>query len=100
MTKVSSVTTKSNILDEDSSIRSDIHEEDDGELTIFDDLYYCDEESFEIEDVLINMYDNNLCIQNLVQIATLNILNPSESKSHWLIMIPLDCSISFSPLRF
>ena len=67
-------------MEEDSSIRSDLHEENDGELTIFDDLYYCDEETFEIEDVLINMYDDNPYIQHLVKTVTLNILNPPQVK--------------------
>ena len=57
-------------MEEDSSIGSNFYEEDDGELFIFDDLYYCDEESFELVDVPINKYDDNPYIQNLVQTAT------------------------------
>ena len=63
-------------MEEDSSIGSNIHEEDDGELFISNDLYYCDEESFEFEYVPIKKYDENPYIQNLVKTATLNILKP------------------------
>ena len=76
-------------MEEDSSIGSNLYEEDDGELFIFDDLYYCDEESFEFSDVLINKYDDNPYIQNLIKTATLNILNPSRVKKAFIDNGPL-----------
>ena len=88
------------MMDEGSSIGSDLHEENGGELTMFDDLYYCDEESFKIEDISINKYDDNRYIQNLLNTATINILNPPKVKKYWLIIVPLHCSISFSLSHF
>ena len=76
-------------MEEDSSIGSNLHEENDGEFFISDDLYYSDEESFELGDVPINKYDDNPYIQNLVQTATLNILNPCRVKKDFVDNGPL-----------
>ena len=76
-------------MEEDSSIESNLYEEDDGELFIFDDLYYCDEESFELADVPINKYDDNPYIQNLVKTATLNIKKLVQVKKAFLDNGPL-----------